>query len=43
MLIRVLNPPNADNMIHALRKRVKAEQEEAKRKEAAGIKDQKGK
>jgi hypothetical protein len=39
MLIRVLNPPNADNMIHALRKRVKAEQEEAKRKEAAGIKD----
>jgi hypothetical protein len=39
MLIRILNPPNADNMIHALRKRVKAEQEEAKRKEAAGIKE----
>lgn len=42
MLIRMLNPPNADNMIHALRKRVKAEQEAAKAKQAAGIKEKEG-
>jgi hypothetical protein len=42
MLIRMLNPPNADNMIHALRKRVKAEQEAQKAKLAAGIKEKEG-
>lgn len=39
MLVRLLNPPNADNIIHQLRKRVKAEQEAAKAKAAAGEKE----
>ncbi len=42
MLVRMLNPPNADNMIHALRKRVKAEQAQAKERAAQGIKDKAG-
>lgn len=35
MLIRMLNPPNADNLIHQLRKMVKAQQEQAKQKAQA--------
>ena len=38
-LIRMLNPPNADGLIHALRKRVKAETQQAQQKLAAGIKE----
>jgi hypothetical protein len=39
MLLRTLNPPGVDGMIHALRKRVKAETQQAQQKLAAGIKD----
>lgn len=42
MLVRMLQPPNADNIIHALRKRVKAEQEQAKQRAAAGVKEKQG-
>jgi hypothetical protein len=41
-LIRLLNPPNADNLIHALRKRVAAEQEREKQRIQAGIKEKRG-
>lgn len=37
--LRMMNPPNADNLIHALRKRVKAETQQAAQKMAAGIKE----
>jgi hypothetical protein len=39
MLLRTLNPPGVDGMIHALRKRVKAETQQAQQKLAAGIKE----
>jgi hypothetical protein len=39
MLLRTLNPPGVDGMIHALRKRVKAETQQAQKKLAAGIKE----
>lgn len=42
MLVRLMNPPNADNIIHALRKRVKAEQEREQQRIAAGIKEKRG-
>jgi hypothetical protein len=35
-LIRMLNPPNADNLIHQLRKRVKAEVQKAQQQAAMG-------
>lgn len=38
-LVKMLNPPGVDNIIHNLRKRVKAEQEAAAKKFAAGIKE----
>ncbi len=39
MLVRLLNPPNADNIIHQLRKRVKAEQQAAAQRAATGQKE----
>jgi hypothetical protein len=39
MLVRMLDPPNADAIIHALRKRVKAEQQQAQMKAMAGDKE----
>jgi hypothetical protein len=36
MLVRMLNPPNADAIIHKLRKRVLAEQAQAKKDQEAG-------
>jgi hypothetical protein len=39
MLIRLLNPPNADNMIHALRKRLVAEKQQADARAARGEKE----
>jgi hypothetical protein len=43
MLIRMLNPPNADALIHRLRKMVKAEQAEKEKQAAAGVKPGGGK
>ena len=43
MLVRMLNPPNADAIIHKLRKRVAAEQKEKQQQIEHGIDPSKGK